>query len=278
MEIKVGYLVSYDYEYIKHSLPTVYKEADKIAIAIDKNRETWNGGRFEIPDSFFEWIKEFDKENKIQIYEDTFFVSELSPVECDTRERNMLARFMGEGGWHIQVDSDEYFLDFKSFIDYIKSLKTKKSVCIFAEWITIFKFDNKDFLLIDANERFPLATNKPIYTYTRSVDKTDAIYTKYKALHQSWGRNENEMKQKLSNWSHSDDFNTSAYFDFWKVINRDTYKYIKNFHPIYPYLWKELECVGANNIPELIETLRNKELEKKDEKSNSIFGWFRKRK
>jgi hypothetical protein len=35
-------------------------------------------------------------------------------MECDTRERNMLAKYMGEGGWHVQIDADEYFADFLS--------------------------------------------------------------------------------------------------------------------------------------------------------------------
>jgi hypothetical protein len=36
-------------------------------------------------------------------------------MENETRERMMIAQRMGEGGWHVQVDSDEYFLDFGTF-------------------------------------------------------------------------------------------------------------------------------------------------------------------
>lgn len=45
----------------------------------------------------FEWVKSIDTEGKISIYEDDFYVPGLSNRENDTRERNMLARFMGEG-------------------------------------------------------------------------------------------------------------------------------------------------------------------------------------
>jgi hypothetical protein len=36
-EIKVGMLVSYDYESIKNSLPPVYDYADRIVLAVDKD-------------------------------------------------------------------------------------------------------------------------------------------------------------------------------------------------------------------------------------------------
>ena len=71
-KIQTGYLVSYDYELLKTSLPTVYSDSDEVFIAIDKNRNTWNGGSFSINDSFFEWIKAFDVDKKVVIYEDDF--------------------------------------------------------------------------------------------------------------------------------------------------------------------------------------------------------------
>ena len=46
--IKVGYLVSYDYELIFNSLPTIYNDADSIYLAIDENRSTWSGNNFTI--------------------------------------------------------------------------------------------------------------------------------------------------------------------------------------------------------------------------------------
>jgi len=107
MLIKVGFLVSYDYNYLRTSLPLVYAEADSVSLAIDKQRRTWNGGSFTIDDAFFEWLKSMDTKKKIRIYEDDFFDPNLSAIENDSRERNMLAKFMGEGGWHVQVDADE---------------------------------------------------------------------------------------------------------------------------------------------------------------------------
>lgn len=275
--IKVGYLVSYDYKYMNYSLPTVYEYADQIAIAIDKNRQTWSGGIFEIPDSFFEWIKKFDTQNKIKIYEDSFYCSNLTAMQCETRERNMLAEFMGrDTDWHIQIDSDEYFLDFKKFVKYIKTLNIKTSINIYAELVTIFKIDNSDVFVIDSNESFPLATNTPIYTKARTIEGKDVkkVYTKFKLLHQSWGRSEEEMVFKLKNWGHNTDFDILSYFQLWKVINRYTYKYIQNFHPLLPEIWKKLEYINAEDIPTLIKTVKETQEEKNKDEKKSFFNFF----
>ncbi len=120
-KIQVGYLVSYDYELLKNSLPTIYKESDTIFLAIDKNRKTWKGDTIEIKADFFEWIETFDIDHKIVIYEDEFFVPAFSTMQCEVRERKMLAEKMGIGNWLIQLDSDEYFYDFEKFVAYLKS-------------------------------------------------------------------------------------------------------------------------------------------------------------
>jgi len=278
-EIKVGYLVAYDYEYMKYSLPTVYDCADSISIAIDVNRLTWKGDKFEIPYSFFQWIDEYDRDNKIKIYEDSFYEPGLAVLDIDSKERNMLARFMGEGGWHIQVDTDEYFLDFKKFTNYLKSLNFNIPTSVYAQWITIFKYDRENMFLIDNGEIFPIATNKTPYDsvrHSRNVKKE--LYTNFKVIHQSWGRTEKELHQKLSSWGHSDDFDINSYFQLWKVINKYTYKYIRDFHPIFSTQWRKLECVEAKDIPTLIEKVKIMQEEKAQRKKNKWKSLFKRKK
>ena len=64
-KIHVGFLLSYDYDKLKVSIPPVYKEADRIFIAIDENLTTWSGNKFEIKPQFFEWLEKFDIDKKI---------------------------------------------------------------------------------------------------------------------------------------------------------------------------------------------------------------------
>jgi len=252
--IKVGFLISYDYKYIFDSLPRIYRYADYIAFAIDKERKTWSGESFDIPDSFFDWIHSYDKENKIHIYEDSFYVPNFSAIECDVRERNMLAQFMGLEGWHVFVDSDEYFFNFKEFTSFLKNLDINQSTQIYAQLITMFQKDRDGFFIIDTNETYPVATNNPHYIGCRlSEDFSLSLYTNFKVLHQSWARDDDEIRKKIRNWGHKTDFDVNAYYEFWKAINKQTYKYAKSFHPLDPWLWPSLEYFEAKNIDELIQ-------------------------
>ena len=52
-KIHVGFLLSYDYDKLKKSIPPVYKEADAIFIAMDHKNRTWSGENFQVELSFF---------------------------------------------------------------------------------------------------------------------------------------------------------------------------------------------------------------------------------
>src|SRR5690606_31284974 len=99
----------------------VYGESDKIYLALDYEYRTWKGNTFTVSQNFFQWLKDIDVDGKIEIYRDDFYKPELSTIENDTRERYMLSLKMGEGNWFIQVDADEIFIDFKQFVDTLKS-------------------------------------------------------------------------------------------------------------------------------------------------------------
>ena len=55
-KIHVGFLLSYDYELLKYSLPPVYQFADRIYLAKDKNNKTWSGNSYHIDPLFFIWL------------------------------------------------------------------------------------------------------------------------------------------------------------------------------------------------------------------------------
>lgn len=264
MQINVGFLVSYDYEFLKTSLPLVYKEADTITLAMDENLNTWSGQKFSIDPSFFTWLETIDVDKKITIYKDNFYIPELDAKGNDTRERNMLAAKMGEG-WNIQVDSDEYFIDFESFANYLRTNKfiQGKSVQICALWITLFKQLEDGILYIKEPDPFYIGTSKPDYIRCRKNRKQMKVYVPYLVLHQSWARTTEELELKLKNWSHTDDFNVDSYIEFWKNLNKDNYHTAKNFHPLGSDNWKELTYCPGKNMQEVMQNLK-RELPKID--------------
>lgn len=255
--IKVGYLISYDYKMIFSSMSLLYDHVDEIYLAIDKNKLTWSGNAFDLPESFFEDIKRFDTKKKIKLYFDDFYQAHLTPIECDTRERAMLAKKMGKG-WLLQIDVDEFIYDFESLAKYLRKkwyllVFPKATPVVFrANWITLYKQLEDGFLFIKNNETFPLLTNIPSYEYCRENPKLTNYQTNLQVIHQSWARTDEEVEMKLKNWSHRKDFNTADYLEFWKSLNSDNYKSFKDFHPVYPKDWDKLHFIEANTIETFI--------------------------
>jgi hypothetical protein len=199
IKIQVGFLVSYDYELLKNAIPKVYKESDTIFLAIDKNKKTWNGEDFSIEDAFFTWLTVIDIDKKIEIYEDHFYQSDLSTMECEVRERKLLSEKMGIGNWLIQLDADEYFIDFSGFVKDIRrydsylSNPSKTPIQISAYLVNIYKFVGDGFLYVNEPTRCLVATNFANYKVGRNTRKR-IIYTKNLILHETLSRSEKDLE------------------------------------------------------------------------------------
>jgi hypothetical protein len=259
--IKVGYLISYDYEFVKTSLPRVYDSVAEIYFAVDKDRKTWSGQDFEIKEPFWDWVREFDTLNKITIYEDSFYVPGLSPMECDTRERNLLSKRMGEADWYVQIDSDEYFLDFKAFAERLLNFNPADPTSVYCHVATLFKkVESGYFLIRDSIETLSFATNNPVYDLARNNESGNKhVVWDDLVLHQSWAREPEEIRLKLSNWSHKNDFNTKSFYKLWDAIDEHNYYGVSNFHPLYPPTWPGL-IFFSGSIQKILESASAAEL------------------
>ena len=257
--IKVSYLVSYDYYMLLTSIKQLYQHVDKIIIAVDKDFKTWSGNTFEISDSFFEKVRAYDSRNIIEFYFDQFYIHSLTPMECESRERNMVLKKLGKG-WKIQLDVDEYVYEFKEVKKYLNkywflTLFPKYTpLCIQGNLVTLYRELSDGYLFIDNNESFPFITNQTSNTHTRRNNTVRNHNANIKVIHQSWARPENEIVKKIKNWGHRDDFDTEQYYDFWKNLNSTNYMNYMNIHPIVPEVWKKLNFIHANSIDDFINT------------------------
>jgi hypothetical protein len=255
--IKVGYLVSYDYKFLLTSIRQLYIYVDRIFIAVDINRKTWSGNNFKIPSSFFEEIASFDSSNKIEFYFDNFYIPDLEPIECETRERNMLLKKMGKG-WLMQLDVDEYIYDFKSVAKYLKKywyltiFPTLTPIVFKGKLLTLYRELEDGYVYVDNNEYFSFITNQSNFVHTRNNNVVRNHFTNIAVIHQSWARSEDEIQMKISNWGHRDDFDTLKYFEFWKNIFGSNYMQHKNVHPIVPEVWGELRFLQSTSIDDFI--------------------------
>ncbi len=254
-KIQVGFLMSYDYEKLKNSIPPVYEESDKIYLALDEKQRTWKGNRFEIDDSFIEWLKTFDVDNKIEIYRDNFYLPELTTLQNDTRERHMLSQKMGLGNWLIQIDADEFFIDFRKFVETLKKYDhfltnpKKQPVQIAGFLINIYKYLDEGLLYVNQPTKVMLATNYPNYKNARN-SKERVIYTDNILLHECLSRTEEELKFKFENWGHSAELN-SEFFDKWKKANATNFDTIKDVFYLDPSIWKELGHFPTQNLNDI---------------------------
>ena len=251
-KIHVGFLLSYDYDKLKLSIPPVYNDADRIFIAVDENLTTWSGNKFEIDPHFFDWLEKFDVDKKIEIYRDNFYVPELTGIQMDTRERYMLGIKMMIGNWIIQIDSDEIFVDFEDFVKKLRKYDSyldnpkKKRVLIAGFHINIYKYLEDSMLYVNNATKFYVATNYPNYKLAKNT-KERIIYINSYVLHEGLSRSEEELEYKLNNWSHREDVNTS-FLTKWKMANKDNYKDIKDVFYLNPKTWKSLSNLSLVNV------------------------------
>lgn len=258
-QIKVGFLISYDYELLFTSMIIVYDFVDTIYLVIDSERKTFSGENYNLPDSFFERVKEMDVADKIVFFEEPFYSPTRTAIENETRERNLLSMKMGSNCWKMQIDVDEFFADFKAvtkFLDkhsYLLSHPQCNAVNLRANWVTLFKQTPNGFLYIDNKEHFSFATNVIAKHYfgrdLTSIDNRE-IATNFIAVHQSWARKPEEVYQKITNWGHKNDFDIENYFNFWLSVSEDNYVNFVDLHPFHPKHWKCLKFMPCGTLAE----------------------------
>jgi hypothetical protein len=260
-KIQVGFLFSYDYEKLKNSIPPVYNSADAIFIAIDKDYRTWSGQKFEVDASFFEWLKDFDVDNKITLYRDDFYVADLSAIENDNRERHLLSLKMGIGNWLVQVDADEIFINFEKFVkelrkrDHYLDNPEKTPIQIAAFLVHLYKFTDNGILYVNAPHKFMLATNFPNYKCARQT-KERIIYTNTILLHETLCRTEEELRFKIDNWGHNVDVN-DTFLEKWLAVNETNYNDFQDFYFIEPDRWKKLSYLNSKDFSEIMYIAEN---------------------
>lgn len=266
--IKVGFCVAYDWNLLRNSLPLIYTHSNSICLSLDRNRVSWGGEKFDFDEqSFSSFMKEIDQDRKIRILEDDFCLAGQSAAENEVTQRREMAKFLGDGGWHIQLDADEYFIDFFSFTKFLFSLpKRNYSYNVCCRLITLFKQSPGGFLIVDPlnvgnAEYIQIASLTPSYLHGRRNGHFN-LYVNFSIVHQSWARSDEEILQKLKNWGHINDFNTHDYFTFWKTVTEENHLAVKNFHPIIPARWPSLRFVKASSISDFMVELNQFRLPK----------------
>ncbi len=235
-ELKIGILVSYDWELLEHSLPLAYPLADRIWLSMDENARTWAGDRFSFDRaSFFRLVKKLDPQGKVYFHEGDFYRPGQPAMENETDQRNRLSQAMGENGWQIHLDADEYLLDGETLVADLQKtpLRENKTSTVFANWIPIIKKGPQGFFIVKFRggfyETFPLAFHRPRFRSGRRTGFQNRL-SRCRVFHQTLAREPEEVKAKLANWGHGGQFDTGDFFRRWEALSEKNYKNYRNLH------------------------------------------------
>jgi len=252
--------VAYDWYLLEHALPLIYNAADMICLSVDKDRISWSGHPYAFDTTAFQQlVARLDPDKKIRVIEEDYHLPDLTPMQNEVRQRNRIAQHFGPGGWFVQLDCDEYFLDFDGFVEYLRSLTSRrtKRANVACAWIILYKQTPEGFLYVDPvdktkTEFMQIATREPGYEYGRRNGNFNII-TNFAILHQSWARSREEIRDKIYNWGHSTDFDKEKYFAAWEGFDAANFATAKDIHPLQSGLWPRLNFVKGKTIADLLK-------------------------
>lgn len=187
-------------------------------------------------------------------------------MENEVLERHKLALKMGAGNWLIQIDCDEYFLDFGKFVEDLRKhdrfliSPEKTPVQIAAFLINLYKYVDDGVLYVERPLRQMMATNYPAYKVGRNT-RERIIYTANLLVHECVSRSEEEVTTKFKNWEHSHQVNLEDYIAKWNSVNKDNFQDMENLFYLESAKWKRLDFVSGNSIRDIKENLDLAKLE-----------------
>jgi hypothetical protein len=234
--------LAYDWKYACEAIRSYYAIADEIVLGLDAGRVSWSKKPFAFDErAVADFIREIDTEKKIRIIQDNFHAHDL-PMDNDTFERRQLGAACRVGNWVVQIDSDEILWNPHEFRSFLSNLN--HDVCVAATWVPVYKIiGNKALVVAGRPEATPVATRSPhLYRYARVTGQPYTMST-LQLLHLSWGRTEEELVQKLTNWSHSQEINIGKTVGLWRDTTLENFRQRQDFHPLLGPLWQSLEVV-----------------------------------
>lgn len=235
-----------------------YEIADEIVLGIDEDYISWSGKKYDFDeDDFRARIEEIDKDRKIKIFRNNFHQSNV-PISNDTNERNFLSRKCTNGNLIIGIDSDEILVNPQDFKEWLDS-QDNIIMDVNCHWYSVYKTFGSKLLITYPLEPAVIGTAKPNRYRKCRITNVRGIMSPLKVLHFSWGRTREEVIQKVTNWSHSKDFNLAEYMKIWDKVTLDNYEELKYFHPLkLRKWWQKLELFDLEKFElskELLEEI-----------------------
>ena len=268
-----AYLLAADPTWIEPSVRSYYGVVEKIFVSYDRDKIGWTGAPI-AADECIERIRAIDVDRKVRLVEGSFFRKDSSPMENDTAQRQHALTEAGkDADWVVELDTDEVMPDAPYFVDRLREVPPDREACMWPMRVMFKQLSATSFLEVSTRGRTPYSeypgpvacrpgvkliaarrSSGPQWRHgirygwwdylVRPTIRPDALIEPGKAvLHFSWARNDDEIRRKLSSWSHARDFDREAYLnDVWRA-SESRWRSLRNFHPVQPALWPALRIV-----------------------------------
>jgi hypothetical protein len=273
-----AYILAADPAWIESSVRSYYHIVEEIVVSYDRDRLGWTGAPIPV-DECIDRVRSVDVDRKVRLLGGSYYRSGSSPMENDTNQRQQALAAAGErADWVVELDTDEVMPDALYFSKRLSAIPAEYHACFWPMRVMFKQVSPTRFLEVSTRFRTlyceypgPVAcrpdvrltharrTTSPAWTFGVAYGlstwlsrpnapvnaRIDAAKT---VVHLSWARSDEEIRRKVSGWSHSRDFDTEAYVrDVWGQAETRWRSY-RNFHPVQPTTWPALRLVELTSL------------------------------
>ncbi len=266
-----AYVLAADPVWIVPSVRSYYNLVEEIVVSYDESSVGWSGQHIPVSECL-DRLSALDSDQKLRFVPGHYSRLEHTPMENDTYQRQCaLSQVSGAADWVLAIDTDEILPDADRLLQCLRSEVSSDASVI--EWPMRVFFQRTTrgrYLEITrlSRRRYseypgPIASRPGvtlecarrakekswrvgISDHSRDYDTwrlraSDTVIPKTAALlHMSWVRTEEEIRRKVSGWSHSRDFDSEKYLSAtWRAAPR-RWMFMRDIHPITPHVWPAL--------------------------------------
>jgi hypothetical protein len=273
-----AYILAADPAWIEPSVRSYYDIVEEIVVCYDTDRLGWTGAPIAV-DECIDRVRAVDVDRKVRLLGGSYYRSGSDPMENDTNQRQHALAAAGErADWVVELDTDEVMPDARYFSTRLSEIPREYHACFWPMRVMFKQVSPTRFLEVSTRFRTlcweypgPVAcrpgvrltharrTSSPAWTFgvsyslwtllnRTSVPANARIAAEKAVVHFSWARSDEEIRRKVSGWSHSRDFDAEAYVrDVWGRAETRWRSY-RNFHPVQPDTWPALRPVELANL------------------------------
>ena len=242
-----AYIMVADPAWIEASVLSYYDIVDKIVISTDENARSYMGTTLDL-DACFRRLRLIDPEGTFEYLSGHYARSEHTPMDNDTHQRRCALEVAScNADWVLQIDTDEVLPDAAVFLNCVREANEmgRDALEYPARWLYAHvrgdwylegcapnwrtSSDYPGSLAVRAQTSLRMARqveNAPLFRVDVRRKNSDifhppdapihrVIKLRHALLHFSMVRRAEDLRRKMSSWSHAPDRDWKTEFDYW---------------------------------------------------------------